>query len=664
MSGGAEGDDSEEGDDTAERDQQQPPADVVGEAEMGRSGVAGPIRRFERLTLFRVVLLVTVVGLLARVAFLGARPAHWDEARVAYWAHYYAETGSLGYHWEEHGPVVQIAARWLFDPFGVGDTATRLPVALAGSLLPMAALLYRRHLRDSEVVALALFLAFNSVLLYYSRFMRSDVLVAVFMFVALGMLVRFVDTRRWRYLYGAGLFVALGFGSKENAIIYLLTWAGAALLVADQWLHSPASEASGASRLGRSWPGRWWRRLVATLSAWRVRLLTAVRSNRSEGTSQETSSTSSIRSIARRIGLLAGRLLGLAVVVFAAVLFVFADRGAGVSARLLQSSGANDRVALGEFLGQPERAPAFVMDTLENAYEGYADWFGKSTERTLETYLEFLDGFLTVLAQNATVVVVFAVLGIVLERYGREHPRWLVLFMSYCAVASLVGYPLGTDISGAWGWVSTHIVVPLAVPAAVGTAWVYRETVAAYDDRDDLAAAVLALLLLLSGLQVGLTATDDVYRNPMADDNQLVQYAQPQDIGPVIDTLEEAAAGTDGRTAVIYYGLEGEAYDSDVALVSRPGVTAHWDIRPTCSVWSHTQPMNWYFAVTDASVNCERSQEALRATVETDPPPVIFALPDDGTVPSAALRASYEREVYYTRTYGRELVVYTHESWT
>jgi predicted membrane-bound mannosyltransferase len=74
--------------------------------------------------------------------------------------------------------------------------------------------------------------------------------------------------------------------------------------------------------------------------------------------------------------------------------------------------------------------------------------------------------------------------------------------------------------------------------------------------------------------------------------------------------------------------------------------------------------MNWYFAVADATVDCQRSPEELRAAVENDPPPVIFAVPDDPTVPEAALEASYEREVYYTRTIGRELVVYTHESWT
>jgi len=664
MSGGADGDDGKVGDDVAASEPQDPADDRAENADGSASEVSGPIQRFESLSLFRAVILLTVVALIARVVFLGARYAHWDEARVAYWAYFYAETGSLGYHWEEHGPLVQIAARWLFEPFGVGDTATRLPVAVVGGLLPMAALLYRRHLRDSEVVALALFLAFNSVLLYYSRFMRSDVLVAAFMFAALGMLIRFADTRRYRYLYAAGLFVALGFGSKENAIIYLVTWAGATVLVADQWLHSPAGPDSGASRLGRSWASRWWRRLVATLSAWGETLRLSLQSSPADGADQGDGVTGLAMTTGKRVGLLVSRLAGLVVVVLATVLFIFADRGAGVRGRQPYLSEENDRVALGEVLGQPGKTPAFVTDTLEHAYEGYADWFAKSSERTLETYLDFIEGFAGVLAQNATVLLVFAVLGILIERYGRENPRWLVMFMTYCAVASFVGYPLGTDISGAWGWVSAHIVVPLAVPAAVGTAWLYRELLAVRASKDDVATAILAAVLLLAAVQVGFTAVDDVYRNPAAEDNELVQYAQPQDLGPVVDTLDRAAAETDGRTAILYYGPRGDAFDSDVALVPEEESTAFWDIRPTCSDWPNTQPMNWYFAVTEASVDCERSSEQLRATIESDPPPVILAVPEDGTVPTAALSSSYERDVYYTRTVGRELVVYTHESWT
>ena len=650
MSGPARGDDDRDGD---------------GSVEDGHtaSDAAGPIQRWETVTLFRVVLSITLVALLVRMAVLGSRPAHWDEARVAYWAQYYAETGSFGYHWEEHGPVVQIAARWLFEPLGVTDTAARLPVALIGGLLPLAALLYREHLRDSETVALALFLTFNSVLLYYSRFVRSDVLVAAFMFTALGMLVRFVDTRRWRYLYGAGLLVALGFGSKENAVVYALTWVGAGLLVTDQWLHSPQGDTSGVDRARRAWPGRLLWRLAGGLARWRGHVA-ALRAVPESGADRLRSRFDSPLTTARWAAGGAVKAAGVLVVTLGTTLFVFADRGEGVRGRKPYLDGGSGRVTLGDAV-EPGGFSAFVSDTLGGAYDGYSDWFAKSSERTLEGYIEFLDGFISVLTANATVLIAFGVIGFVLERYGREQPRPVVMFLSYCGVASLLGYPLGTDIVGAWAWVATHIVVPLAVPAAVGISWVYREALAAQADRDTLTAVGVGFLLLLAGVQVGYTAANDVYRHPQADDNELVQYAQPHDdLGPVVDTLETAAGETDGPTAVLYYGPEGGDYDSGTALVSQSNATAYWDIRPTCSVWSNTQPMNWYFSVADAAVDCERSPSELAGTIDREPPPVIFAVPDDGTIPVGAIEASYEKEVYYTRTIGRELVVYTHESWT
>jgi len=643
MGGPSDGVEDDAGSDGSGTDTDTPNGDAGANPNAEEAGspegpTAGPLERWEEATLFRVVVGITVVALVARFVALGARPAHWDEARVAYWANFYAETGSLGYHYEEHGPVVQIAARWLFEPFGVSDTAARLPVAVVGGLFPLSALLYRKHLRDSETVALALFLAFNSVLLYYSRFIRSDVLVAAFMFVTLGLVVRFADTRRYRYLYGAGLFLALGFGSKENAVIYIATWLGAGALVADQWLYSPASEHKSARRLRESWGGRWWRTLRTASERPEAALKSAV--------------------------ITAAHLAGAAVVALLAALFVFADRGEGVEGRQPWREGGSDQVALGEALNRPDRLPEFVIDTLGGAYEGYGKWFAKSSERTFDTYVSFVDGFLGVLVSNAPVVLVFAVLGFAVERYGADDRRFLVMFMSYCAVASLVGYPIGTDIQGAWAWVSTHIVVPLAVPAAVGLAWLYRVGLDARADRDALASGLVAAMLVLAALLVGVTAATDVYRSPQGENNELVQYAQPyDDLDPVVETLSTAASETDGRTAVLYYGAQGEAYDDGIALVTEPNSSAFWDVRPTCSVWSHTQPMNWYFGVADADVECERSDDALVAAVQEEQPPVIFAHPDDPTVPTNMIETTYERETYYTRTIGRELVVYTHESY-
>lgn len=604
----------------------EPSRDEPGKTDDDGAVTGSLFERFEQLTLVRIVLGITVVALLLRLVSLGVRTAHWDEARVAYWAYFYTDTGALAYHWEEHGPFVQLVAGRLFDIFGVNDLAARLPVAIVGGMFPLAALLYREHLRRSETVVLALLLALNPILLYYSRFMRSDVLVAAFAFVAFGLLVRFYDTRRGRYLLVSGVFLGLSFASKENAIVYVLTWLGAAALVADQFLHSPASTESGLDRL---------RGRVGTY-----------------------------REVARRGVFRVQYLAGFVLAFLVTIVVTFAPRGGGIERRL-SPDPTTEPVTLGAALTQPTRIPALVDESLRAAYEGYVDWFAESEETTLDTYITFVGEYVQHLVEYAPVLLVFALLGVVLERYARDDPRPLVMFMAYCGIASLVGYPLGSHIQGDWAWISTHVVVPLAVPAAVGLAWLYREgkrelRETSFDPDLVVVPAVIVLLLWFLIVPLG-----PVYLDSQGADNGLAQYAQPHDdLNPMVQTLDGIADEHDGDDVVLFYGQIGEDYDRHVALTQRDvNTTGGWQIEPTCSLWSNTQPLNWYFAVAGAEATCERDPDAL-ADSPADGPPMIIAVPDDDTLPEAILEEDYERETYYLRNVGREVVVYTHTQWT
>ncbi len=584
--------------------------------------------RYERLTVPRVVVAITLLALVLRLIALGTRTAHWDEARVAYWSYFYTETGSLAYHWEEHGPVAQIAAARLFGIFGVTDFAARLPVAIVGGLFPLVALLYRKHLRRTETIALALFLAFNAVLLYYSRFMRSDVLVAAFMFVAFGLLVRYYDTRKVQYLLVAGIFLGLGFGSKENAIVYVLTWLGAAALVADQFLHSPASENSGFDRIR------------AKADLYRSRLRSAV--SRAD----------------HAIGFLLTFILTLVV--------VFAPRGQGVDRRLYPDSTA-DPVTLGAAISNPTNVPALIDESLTVAYEGYMDWFAESEETTLDTYLSFLWDYVMVLVEYAPIVTVFAIVGIVIERYARDRSRVLVMFMAYAGVASLVGYPLGSHIQGDSAWLSSHVIVPLLIPAAVGLSWAYREGSALVERRSFNPVVVLVVLLLLVGLWAWFVPVQSVYVDDTANDNRLVQFAQPHsDLGPLVDSMDDIAAQNDGTDVIIYHGEEGENFDAGESLLRQAvadDFAGQWQVTPPCSNWPNTQPLNWYFAVAGAEADCERSADGLVDDQISDDTPMIITHPDDETVPPDQLDDSYVEQSYYLRSIGQEVVVYTERSW-
>lgn len=179
------------------------------------------------LTVRRAVLALTVLALSLRLVGLGARVAHWDEARVAYWVLRATETGTWTYRPIIHGPLVQHLLRWLFPVLGPSDATMRLPVALVGGSVPLAALLFRSRLDGAETVALAALLAVCPLFVLYSRFLRSDLPLAALALVVAGALVRLLDTGRPRYLHLAAVAGALALATKENAPLYPVAWLGA-----------------------------------------------------------------------------------------------------------------------------------------------------------------------------------------------------------------------------------------------------------------------------------------------------------------------------------------------------------------------------------------------------------------------------------------------------
>ncbi|MEF8840826.1 MAG: flippase activity-associated protein Agl23, partial [Haloarculaceae archaeon] len=114
--------------------------------------------------LTRGVALTVLAGLALRLVVLGSRVAHFDEGRVAYFTEYFVRTGNFEYRPIIHGPFLQHVNSGVFAALGPTDFAMRLVVALVGAALPLTALLFRDRLRETEVLALAFFLALNPVL--------------------------------------------------------------------------------------------------------------------------------------------------------------------------------------------------------------------------------------------------------------------------------------------------------------------------------------------------------------------------------------------------------------------------------------------------------------------------------------------------------------------
>ena len=541
------------------------------------------------------VVAVTVVALLARLVDLGGRIAHFDEGRVAYWALEYAETGSISYRYIVHGPLVQYVDASLFQLLGTGDAVMRLPVALFGGLLPLSALLFREHLRDSEVVALAVVLAANPVLLYYSRFFRSTLLVAGFVFVAFGLAVRAHDTRRIRYVYGVAALFALALAAKENAVVYAIIWVGATGLVVDQIFFAERGEERGLD-VARGYWG-WLRDRGRALG------LTGV-------------------------GRYAGHLAG-AVLLFALItVFFFAPRNPA------------DGVGLWYALGHPTSLPTVIDATIADLSAGFEYWFGGTSDpgchkdNVIDSYACFLGRFLETLAVAALPLSVLAVGGFLIERYGAVRPRPVVLFASYWGFVSVLGYPLGTDIYGAW--ITVNALVPLALPAAVGLAYVYRQGQAVFDEGDAVSGYPVGVVLLVLTAQVATTAGGLVYASPASADNNLVQYAQPtDDYRPVLEMAADADTG-EGTDVLIYGSKLATAQDLSPQ-------------EPACGDLAQLLPMQWYVARHDLEADCAVDRAALEE--RGDRPPVIVARGSNATYLESRLDG-YTAETYDFRASG------------
>ena len=525
----------------------------------------GIVDRLDLRKPWRAIAVVVLFSLLARLLALDARVAHWDEGRVGYWILHTATTGWWEYRPIIHGPFVQHLTRWTFELTGVSDFTMRLPVALIGAALPATALLFRSRLRDAETIALSVVLAANPLLLYYSRFMRSDVPVAAFAFVTLGALVAGVDRDRRRYLHLAAVAFALSLTVKENAILYPISWLGAGTLLT---LSRLADDHYGGDDP------------IETLGRW----ATASR---------------------RRAWAWRRTLLALPFEVLAVVVFFYAPR--------------SPDAGLWSALGDPTLLPSVVSQASLGTAAELADlWLSPGVRE--HAYGPYLAHFLVVLAVAAAATTIFAVLAV------RWRPRPAVTFCGWWALSGVVGYPYVADVKAPW--LAIHVVIALAIPAAIGLVAAIERFQEARVERRQLEAIGLAVLLVSSGAFVVTSAEFTTYQQPPNGLNVVAQGGQPGgDLRPILSDMQDVAATNDG-TDVLYYGNLSISNES-------------WaDHPPAPNDWFKRLPLPWYTERANATVDSVERVENLPA----DPPPVVIANGDDRAALEAELDGYAVRE--------------------
>lgn len=183
---------------------------------------------------------VTVTAVFLRFDDLGSRPFHADEATGARIAAKRMESGGAQFdprHY--HGPLLADLAipvcrmRGEFGWQGMTKGTLRMVPALAGVLLVLVPVFWRRRCGDVPMLAAGAFLATAPLLVYYSRMFIHESLLVLCGLLAV---VSFAKKPRRGI---PGFLIGLMFAAKESFVISLAAWAGAGVLTAWENRRSP-----------------------------------------------------------------------------------------------------------------------------------------------------------------------------------------------------------------------------------------------------------------------------------------------------------------------------------------------------------------------------------------------------------------------------------------
>ena len=228
-------------------------------------GRAFPIPVITRDTL--VLLGFALVAALLRLWALGDRPMHHDESLHGVYSWYLMGRAGPEYHYDPmmHGPLQFHMIGMFYSFLGSSPFTARLWSASCGIALVLSPWLIRRQLGRVATYALMTIFCLSPIILYFSRFAREDMQFGLFTFLTVVGLVRYVADRQdeavdyWRWLYLVAAAFGLSYAAKESAYLnaaMLLGFLG--IWLARELLGSGPSEARAESRSsGRTERGSW-----------------------------------------------------------------------------------------------------------------------------------------------------------------------------------------------------------------------------------------------------------------------------------------------------------------------------------------------------------------------------------------------------------------------
>lgn len=170
------------------------------------------------------------IALIMRLWDLGNRAVHHDESLHGFFAWELYQGNGFIHNPLMHGTFLFEGTAGMFFLFGDNEFTLRLLPAIFGSVLVLLPWLLRDRVGNVGALFISVMLAFSPTLLYFSRFARNDILMAVWTLALVGVIWRYMDERKTKWIYLAAALLALGFATKETQYL-VVAILGLALVV-------------------------------------------------------------------------------------------------------------------------------------------------------------------------------------------------------------------------------------------------------------------------------------------------------------------------------------------------------------------------------------------------------------------------------------------------
>ena len=169
-----------------------------------------------------IFLFMVVAGVLLKTVILDIRPLHGDESVGAMKAIEFIELGSNKYiSANRHGPLQYYLAGISMAIIGDSENALRLPFALAGALVPIVFLFFRKKIGTLGVAIATTFFVCSPTFLFYSRYAIQEIYLVLFTGLFFASLYRFLMRANANALLTLILSAALMVTMKETFVILL-----------------------------------------------------------------------------------------------------------------------------------------------------------------------------------------------------------------------------------------------------------------------------------------------------------------------------------------------------------------------------------------------------------------------------------------------------------